>query len=1356
MRFYKEVCLFFILTFFNFLLFPLVYAYEYSDVADHQDRLTSFFHFNTFPASLPNVRNLDGKESLQADVAQDNICKNAKPEGMHILSECSKRCKTACRFKKKVQGVSCYVCPSNMRETCWDAGALPKGHPWCRPGGVCYDDPMLYCMNVSVVAPKGSRLECMHCKRRADMCWQRFPNTSTYTNCKLSCSNGTCRYRGRYKEAEWDGKSEYIHCYECITPPPPPTCEDLGWGYDWEKDCLANCPLPGYCEEERKKIAGAGKKKGKKANGAGEDGAAGGAPGDKGAGGQDAGQAGEQGEGVASTEGIAGSEATQEVSKKGTQLAAGRHNVPSGEVLQQSVGGKVFNSGKQVVSGAASAQGRADKIGQLSKGTGEVNRPDIGRQTSSTAPTTPQIVFYRSWLAKTEKRIREMETILSDPDTGDTIREVVSGFLDRYKKERDRLKAKIKDMETHEAERLRLEAEQQRRVAEYWRKKNEEYRRQKLRSEEAKRQKLRAKYEQLKSANSRLKIRAKQISESLANRRMRIQEYQHKIELARREIKHFQWCLKEGTLDEDFCKKQIADRKAQIADFSDSLNYLVRSYKKKEQEYKKELASLVRDYQKKLWAVDKGARRRSEVQRIDEYYETLQAFRRYQQMRKAAEKAFKSVIDNTTSQIVQAEAQGDEDTAERLRRELRNIKEGKKYWDRTHDSREAMYRRRLSDMEYRNSVDGVGPTSPDELADKLAEYAELVRKELNRVNKAIARLQSEVDTGSLIAVVDAQGNKVMPQLDALRERAEQLRSALEGIIERKRDVESGYKLTQSDAERVIRSAVMIAEASRDSEEEKSFARLFAESLGSEILHNVRPDVAFKKNVAFAWGMVQGVASAIKGLAEFGAGFSDLMYESYAQALGFEDGSVFGTDATDALMSVIDNYGSPEGLVKACMDAGEAIDKELTRIERSGDIDWYAAEAGGKIVGETVVADALVEGAVSRLGSLINRTDELIDIAKAAGRISDETEIMTRGDDLARLPKRMPETPESVARAKSVASGEKILTRPLDRPVSPRGPPKPAPLLDNTRPLPINRSKKIKPLSDDVLDALEMNNGFRKDHARAMNEFAQQTDTYLIVRNGNPDSVPRFSDPDAVPKPMSSKAKTAKVGEDVGFVVDPTHPRQKKFWDDEMAVAMLEGDMERLAWLEENYLKAYKTWQKYGKEMIDSGMFKVDDAGLVRIKVENPDGSIVWKKIHGDYDLHGVYKRNPDGTVSRVNFGNGLDVEDGAVLRKQLADKISKEKVYIQHGAQDDWIIDPHKFKNAIKPPDPPVTVFFPDGRPPKTLNTAEEMRKFYEQEMGIEFPYKDTQGLGPRTGLDSGTGSSQSPPASSVKVNIVR
>jgi hypothetical protein len=247
----------------------------------------------------------------------------------------------------------------------------------------------------------------------------------------------------------------------------------------------------------------------------------------------------------------------------------------------------------------------------------------------------------------------------------------------------------------------------------------------------------------------------------------------------------------------------------------------------------------------------------------------------------------------------------------------------------------------------------------------------------------------------------------------------------------------------------------------------------------------------------------------------------------------------------------------------------------------------------------------------------------------------------------------------------------------------------------------------------------------------MNEFAQEKGTFLIVRDGNVDSVPHFSDPDIMPKPMSSKAKTAKVGDNIGLVVDPTHAKQSKFWDDAIASAEQAGDKAKAAKLIAERNKALKSWKDYGDYMKDHGYRVNSDTGVIEYVEKLPDGTDkVWKGVHGDYDLHGAYKKNPDGSVEHVSFGegnkfdeNGIDVSGGK-LRQQLNDKISGgNKDFIQHGGQDDWIPDSNIIPN--KPPDPPVTVFFPDGRPPVHLKDADTMKAFYEGEMGVKWPYPD-------------------------------
>ncbi len=269
------------------------------------------------------------------------------------------------------------------------------------------------------------------------------------------------------------------------------------------------------------------------------------------------------------------------------------------------------------------------------------------------------------------------------------------------------------------------------------------------------------------------------------------------------------------------------------------------------------------------------------------------------------------------------------------------------------------------------------------------------------------------------------------------------------------------------------------------------------------------------------------------------------------------------------------------------------------------------------------------------------------------------------------------------------------------------------------------------LDDVTLKSLEEKNGFRRDHAQRMNTFAQFKNVFLIVRDGNKDSVDHFRKKEYMPKPMACKAKTAKVGPHKGLVVNPTHEFQAAQWERELAKAV--GKEKKR--LEGARKKALDAWKKYSGEMTKKG-YRVNDKGLVVYDEKLPDGSIkTWKGIHGDYDLHGIYRKSKDGTVHHVSAGSGQEGDTtGEVIRRQLNDWLTLGgKKFIQHGGQDDWIPDPKKV--PFKPPDPPATVFFPDDREPLRLETAEEMMKFYINEMKVPWPYGKPDGLEPDTGI---------------------
>ncbi|WP_415407917.1 hypothetical protein ACLHDG_05130 [Sulfurovum sp. CS9] len=284
----------------------------------------------------------------------------------------------------------------------------------------------------------------------------------------------------------------------------------------------------------------------------------------------------------------------------------------------------------------------------------------------------------------------------------------------------------------------------------------------------------------------------------------------------------------------------------------------------------------------------------------------------------------------------------------------------------------------------------------------------------------------------------------------------------------------------------------------------------------------------------------------------------------------------------------------------------------------------------------------------------------------------------------------------------------------------RGPP-PAKPFDSTEALPsTGRTPTLLPR--DERESLEDENGFQKDHANKMHTFAQDKGVFLIVRDGNPDSVDHFSNPSYMPKPMSCKAKTAQVGRHKGLVVDPTNKEQVAEWDKAIDEAKNEAEADRLR---EKRKKAVDTWNQYGEGMIKKGYRVNKDTGVIEYVQTLPGGKEkVWEGIHGDYDLHGVYRRTGDGTMERISYGSGIETINGQAFRGQLNHWLTGEepKDFIQHGGQDDWLPDPNIV--PVKPSDPPVVVFFPDGRLPERLKTAEEMRYFYEDEMGVLWPYQ--------------------------------
>ena len=1251
-----------------------------------------------------------GTDIQPAEMAAD-VCAGAEVKGLSSLKDCAKSCRKPCRWKEKVGNTDCYECPSGSPDSCNDVGAWPADHPWCQPGGVCHSNPMMYCVPFGAVGPQGEKLQCTNCKQRQDMCWQKVGGGMTYTNCKQGCWGGKCVFKGKYQEFEWDGSPEWIHCYECKMPPPPPTCEELGWGYDWKSDCEKDCPEPGVCEEKtmppkkappKPPVPPGGGAPG--APGGGQDGqGGGGAPGGQG-GGAAGGGTGAAGGGV--TEGPDGKKPNP----------PGTPEQPTGGGGGSIAGGKEPPStGGQPSTDAGAGQGpqKPNQPGTTAPNPPEkpkAQKPEITDGTPPEPPDNPDIRYLRTRIAQTAERIKDREEIVNDPREGDGTRTEAASQLEAYKKEMERLKEKLKEEEDKERERIRKAAEEKAKMEAA--QKERERTRTRWPDPQVEMQKIRLR--ELKESLDRLKTRAQEIKDMLAGRKEHIDRLNHDIDLLEREIQHHKDTAARDSDHATRAKERVPELEKELARKKALRDELAKKLQEAQKQHVAELDKLKREYLKKLYAADETVRRREETKRIDEFFDKTIELEHVKASRDERNRAFEEKFKDMESKIADAKAKGDTDTAEKLQEQLDNMKRGKADWDRQYETQIKSLEDQLYEMGYhRNFDDGVGPTSREHLADKLNEYGKIMDNEIAATEKRI----NELEGGS--TMTREQGEEAAQ----LRARLDALRASREGITEKQNVLKSGYKLPEDIAENIQNSTERYAEGSKNVGADKSFARLFAESLAEEAVHNMNPLVAAKKSVAFGWGMVKGVGTAVKGLADLGYEALDTEGELLAFYLGFEDGGIFGTENLDAIngaLSTIGNNTNFDGIIKAVVAVGGALDAKLKELEKSGDIDWATSEFGGEVAGEFVVGDAVIAGAVGKASTLVRGVDKAADVAKAVDVVEDAADAMRKvgkvADDLP--------TGSVASKVDDLPPG----SRPHETPPK-RGPPEARPF-DNTKPLPTNTRPPTK-LTDDALEAIEKNQGFKKEHAQRMNEFAQETDTYLLVRDGNPDSVKFFDDPDMMAKPMSSKAKTAKVGPDRGLVVNPSHPAQSKYWDDAIEAARKSGNTEELAWLEKNRQKAVETWNHYAMDMLHNNYQVNPKTGVVEYVEVLPDGSTkTWKGIHGDYDLHGAYRKGPDGAMENVSFGsgqkfdsNGFDVE-GTALRQQLNDKLTGgKKDFIQHGGQDDWVPDPHKVPN--KPPDPPVTVFFPDGRPPVKLKNAAEMKTFYEGEMGVKWPYPD-------------------------------
>ena len=265
------------------------------------------------------------------------------------------------------------------------------------------------------------------------------------------------------------------------------------------------------------------------------------------------------------------------------------------------------------------------------------------------------------------------------------------------------------------------------------------------------------------------------------------------------------------------------------------------------------------------------------------------------------------------------------------------------------------------------------------------------------------------------------------------------------------------------------------------------------------------------------------------------------------------------------------------------------------------------------------------------------------------------------------------------------------------------------------------------------------NGIAPQHARAFSKIASEKDYIIVVRNGNAESIKYHNRIDCMPKPVTVKAKTAQYGPDAGLVVNPNHPLQKKVWDRKIKDAKAAGLTDEVKELEKQFEKAQRSWKEFedrfkkadvlddGSE-IYSGGFKIDERGRL---LQND------KKIHGDYDLQGIYQtKDKNGNQipiekRNINIGSGgqqFERTEGGIgyATEGVAERNRRAEFNEMFGREsgDDCIMTPHGTEAVWKTdktidPGLPVTVFHPDGM----TEAFDDIGEFYEFHVKNDLPW---------------------------------
>ncbi len=204
-------------------------------------------------------------------------------------------------------------------------------------------------------------------------------------------------------------------------------------------------------------------------------------------------------------------------------------------------------------------------------------------------------------------------------------------------------------------------------------------------------------------------------------------------------------------------------------------------------------------------------------------------------------------------------------------------------------------------------------------------------------------------------------------------------------------------------------------------------------------------------------------------------------------------------------------------------------------------------------------------------------------------------------------------------------------------------------------------------------------GMQEVHVGRIAALAARLKQTIIMRAGNPKSLDYHGQEGYRAKPSEVKElKTAKDGPNAGLVVKPADPTPEQAEE----IRALEG----------------KGWK-----------FDADGA------LVDPEGM----KIHGDYDMQGVYAKGDDGQQRQV------DTNDKK-FQKTMNDELGHEMV--QHGANDKFkVTDASGNETMGRQPgaSEKFLVAEPDGSI-HIVNGAAALQRYYENH-GIKWPYNDAR-----------------------------